>query len=210
MSAPYALTDYAPATPVMPSQETPLVNAPDDQALLDTVAQKYKALAPHMANAAVVQTPPDPGDDRQLEYHHPLSGENPVPGKLTFEMFKPFKGAEREDAVAADALHYLGGKTQDDAGPPVDPKWQELRQRLWDSRTAGQRAVDIKAYGEEHEPGQTFADWAGRNRMDAYARAGIWPARNPDWNRGPNDPMGWTPEQRAHFAAMRSYLVTGK
>jgi hypothetical protein len=209
LSAPYGLPSYAAPTPEMPGPETPLVTAPDDQALLDTVAQKYKALAPHMANAAVVQSP-DPGDGRQLEFHHPAVDENPVPGKLTFEMFRPFKGAEREDAVAADALHYLSQRTQYDAGPPVDPKWQAMRQQLWDARTTGQKAIDAKTYLEEREPGQTFDHWADVNRKDAYVRGGLFPERNPEWNRGPNDPFGWTPEQRAHFATMRSYLVNGR
>lgn len=206
MSAPYALPQY---TTPLGSEETPRVNSDEDQALVDTIGQKYKALAPHMANAAIVQSP-DPGDERQLEFHHPIADENPAPGRMTFELFKPFKGAEREDAIAADALHYLGGRTQDDAGPPVDPKWHQMRETMWNARTPGQRAVDIKAYQEEHEPGQPFDAWADRNRKDAYVRAGIFPQRNPEWNRGPDDPLGWTPEQRAHFAAMRGYLVNGR
>lgn len=193
---------------VRPSQKAPIVTSPEDQQILDTVGQKYKALAPHMKNAAVVQSP-DPGDDRQLEFHHPLSSENPVPGKMTFEMFKPFKGKEREDAIAADALHYLGGRTQDDAGPPVDPKWRDMREAMWNKRTPGQQAIDLKTYGEEHEPGQTFEDWANRNRKDAYTRGGLFPERNPEWNRGPGDPFAFTPDQRAHFAKMSDYLKNG-
>lgn len=211
MSAPW-LTDYAAqAPPAVATPVSPEVTSPEDVALLQTVGQKYKALAPHMANAAIVQSP-DPGDERQLEFHHPLSAENPVPGKMTFEMFRPFKGAEREDAVAADALHYLGGKIQDDSGPPVDPKWTAMRDQLWNMRTVGQRAVDAKSYREDAAAGddRPFDRWADRNRKDAYIRAGIFPQRNPDWNRGPDDPMGWTPEQRAHFAAMRAYLVNGQ
>jgi hypothetical protein len=208
VSAAYVPPQY---TRQLPTEETPLVNSLEDQKILDTVATKYKALAPHMANAAVVQSP-DAGDERQLEFHHPLADENPVPGKMTFEMFQPFKGAERENAIAADALHYLGGLKQDDSGPPVDPKWRDLREQMWNQRTPGQRAVDLKSYGEDRAGGETrsFDEWAERNRKDAYARAGVFPQQNPDWNRGPDDPMGWTPEQRAHFAAMRSYLVNGK
>lgn len=204
MSAPYALPQYV----TQAGPETPRVTSPEDEELLGRVARRYAALAPHMANAAVVQAP-DPGDGRQLEFHHPVSSENPVPGKVTFELFRPLAGAEREDAVAADALHYLGGRTQDDAGEPVDPKWSDLREKMWAARTPAQRAVDIRTFREEREPDQSFDDWANRNRKDAYARAGIFPERNPDWNQ-PNDPLGWTPEQRAHFAAMRSYLVSGK
>jgi len=203
-----ALAGYAPPVPIAKGP-SPRVTSDQDLALLDAVGQRYKALAPHMANAAVVQSP-DPGDGRQLEFHHPASSENPVPGKMTFEMFKPFSGPERADAVAADALHYLGGRTNDDAGPPVDKRWQDMREQLWNSRTPAQRAVDQKNFEGDHEDGQTFDDWASRNRKDAYARAGIWPERNPDWNRGPDDPMGWTPEQQQHFAKMKEYLTTGK
>lgn len=207
MSAPYSLPDYANGSHD-DGRPRPGVTSPEDLAVLDAVAKKYKALAPHMSNAAVVQSR-DPGDGRQLEFHHPLSEDNPVPGRMTFEMFQPFKGAEREDAIAADALHYLGGRKQDDAGPPVDPKWSELREQMWNARTPAQKAVDIKTYREEREPGQSFEGWADRNRKDAYVRAGVFPERNPEWNQ-PNDRLAWTPEQRAHFSAMRGYLVNGQ
>lgn len=205
-----------PATPPSPygfygmaKPVSPQVTSDEDLGALQRVGGYYKALAPSMKTAAVVQSP-DPGDGRQLEYHHPVSGENPVPGGMTFEMFKPFEGKERDDAIAADALHYLGGRKNDDSGPPVDPQWQGMRERLWNSRTPGQRKVDDRTYGEEHEDGQTPEDWAARDRKDAYARAGIWPDRNPDWNRPPGDPMAWTPQQRAMFGEMKDYLRTGK
>ncbi|HEX2815764.1 MAG TPA: hypothetical protein VHN39_05200 [Phenylobacterium sp.] len=181
----------------------------DDAALLNRIGGKYKALDPYMKNAAIVQRQPIPGDDRQLEFHHPLSSENPVPGKMTFELFRPFKGQEREDAVAADALHYLGGRTQDDSGPPVDPQWSQLRDRLWNARSASQKSIDDKTYRDEHENGQSFDDWASRNRKDAYVRGGMFPEANPEWNRGPGDPYAWTPEQNATFTAMRGYLANG-
>lgn len=205
MSDVFPLTDYARAPGSDPS---PQVTSPEDVAILNTIGKKYKALAPHVGNAAVIQTP-DMGDGRQLEFHHPISSENPVPGKMTFQMFRPFEGAEREDAIAADALHYIGGRKEDDAGDPIDPKWSGMREKLWEMRSPVQKAVDQHNYDEDHEEGQTFDAWANRNRKDAYVRAGIFPERNPDWNRGPDDPMGWTPAQKAHFAEMRGYLERG-
>lgn len=184
-------------------------NAPADEQLLSGIGRKYKALAPFINNSAVMNSP-DPGDGRQLEFYHPASSENPHPGSLGFELFKPMQGAEREDAIAADALHYLGGRQQDDSGPPVDPKWSGMRDQLWQSRTSGQRAVDSHSYEQEHEPGQTPDAWADRNRKDAYVRAGVFPERNPDWNRGPDDPMGWTPGQQNQFGRMSTYLRSGE
>lgn len=184
--------------------------APDDQAMLTTIGRKYKALAPFIGDAAVMQSP-DPGDGRQLEFYHPGEPDNPRPGKPTFEFFKPMAGDEREDAVAADALHYLGGTQQpNDKGAPVDPQWSEMRDQLWNMRSPQQRKMDETAFEEEKERGDTPDAWANRSRKDAYVRAGIFPHRNPEWNLPEGDPEGWTPEQRAHVAAMRSYLVNGE
>jgi len=85
-----------------------------------------------------------------------------------------------------------------------------MREGLWKSRSAPQRAIDDRTFQEEADPGQSKDDWAGRNRADAYVRAGIFPERNPEWNRGSNDPARWTPQQQAIFEQMRQYLAGSK
>lgn len=207
MAEPYAPPYYVNQ---LASQETPRVNSDDDSALLATIAAKYKALAPHMANAAVVQSPVQWNDGRQLEFYHPQASDNPVPGKMTFELFNGQQGAAREDAVAADALHYLGGRQGETSGPPVDPKWWKMREELWAKRPDYQRRIDEKAYREEAEPGDTPEKWANRNRKDAYVRAGLFPEGNPEWYPSPQDPEPYfTPEQMDHFAKMADYLHNG-
>ena len=190
------------------SKPPPAASA-EDLKVIDAISKKYAALAPHMSRAAVIQSK-DQGDGRQLEFYHPADSDNPRPGKLTFELYKNFAGPEREDAIAADALHYLGGHVDMEKKQPVDPKWYAMKQELLSSLTPQQRRIDTEAYNEEKEKGQTFEDWMGRNRGDAYVRAGLFPERNPEWQRPEGDPEGWTPQQRAHFARMREYLRTGR
>lgn len=179
---------------------------------LAAVADKYKALAPHMDNAAIVDSSAQakPGDDRHLEFYPPYESDNPRPGKITFELFDKMSPKQREDAVAADALHHLGGFQDKAQTKPVDPTWLKMKNELMGMRTPAQLEVDKRAFAEGHDPGDTMDAWLQRNRADAYARAGVFPAQNPEWWSLPKgDPEGWTPEQLAHFEKMRTYLKNG-
>lgn len=177
---------------------------------LASIAQKYKALAPHMGNAAIVDSAGKPGaGNRHLEFYPPYDSENPRPGKITFELFDKMNPKQREEAVAADALHHLGGYQDAEQKKPVDPAWLKMKNELISSRTPAQIAVDNNAFAEDHDPGDTQDKWFQRNRGDAYIRAGMFPEQNPDWQRPKGDPEGWTPEQTAMFDKMHSYLRNG-
>jgi len=190
--------------------DEPTASAPDPT--LGAVASKYKLLAPHMSNAEIVDSSAKakPGDDRHLEFYPPYESENPRPGKITFELFDKMTPQQREDAVAADALHHLGGFQDPEGTKPVDPKWLQMKRDLMVMRNEPQRRVDENAFREEGDHGDTMAAWLQRNRADAYIRAGLFPEQNPDWQRPEGDPEGWTPQQKAHFARMGAYLRTGQ
>lgn len=176
--------------------------------MLSRIASEYPALAPHLARGLVMQSHGAPGDDRQLEFYHPLDSDNPVPGRLTFEMLRPFNGKERQDAVAADSLHYLGGLLGGNSGAPVDPVWSSLRDKLWASRTPAQRSIDAEDLKSD---GRSESEWANRSRKDAYVRAGMFPERNQDWWRAPaGDPEAFTNDQQAQFDVMKQYLTRRK
>lgn len=181
--------------------------SPADRALLAGIGAKYKALAPVMRHAAVVQSAPATGDDRHLEFYQPTERDNPRPGRSTFELFDNPTGQKREDAIAADALHRIGGT---DGGRPVDPTWMGMKQELVGSRSPGQRRIDREAFQGEGEPGQTPDRWMQQNRADAYIRAGLFPQDNPEWQLPEGDPEGFTNDQRLLFGRMNDYLRTGK
>ena len=190
----YGLPDYARG---IDKDVSPRVTSDADLKLLESVGKRFPRLKKIMGNSAVVQSP-DEGDGRLLEYYDPEDTDSPTPGKTTFQMFQKFDApGEREDAIAADALHSL---------PRNDPKWRDLRSMLIDARPAEQRRIDDGAYLEDHDPGQSKESWMERNRADAYVRGGLFPDRNPEWNQNENGKEPWTPEQQHVFELMRAYL----
>lgn len=188
----------APRKPLAPMDPT-----------LSAIGTKYKALAPYMPNSAIVQTPKAPGDDRHLEFYPPYEEQSPRPGKITFELFDKMNPQSRENAVAADALHHLGGYADASKTTPVDPAWMNMKNELMANRNPAQRSIDEHAFAQEHEPGDTMDTWLQRSRADAYIRAGLFPAQNPDWQRAKGDPEGWTPGQESLFGRMSGYLRNG-
>lgn len=181
---------------------------PQDPTLAN-VATKYKALAPYMGQSEIVQSPKAAGDDRHLEFYPPHESDNPRPGKITFELFDKMAPQDKENAVAADALHYLGGYSDPAGKQPVDPQWLKMKNELMSYRSPGQQAMDQREFTQDHAPGDTMDSWMQRSRADAYVRAGVFPEQNPEWQLPEGDPEGWTPDQRAIFAKMGSYLRNG-
>lgn len=176
---------------------------------LAAVASKYKALSPYMSQAEIVQSPKAKGDDRHLEFYPPYESDNPRPGKITFELFDQMAPHQRENAVAADALHYLGGYSDAGGQHPVDPQWLKMKNELMSYRSPAQLTMDAGEYQQSRAPDDTMDSWLQRSRADAYVRAGVFPEDNPDWQRPAGDPEGWTPDQVATFAKMQSYLRNG-
>jgi hypothetical protein len=171
---------------------------------LNAIAQKYKALAPYMAQSEIVQSPKKPGDDRGLEFYPPYESDNPRPGKITFELFDQMNPQQREGAVAADALHHLGGYADEGHTQLVDPTWFKMKNELMGMRSPRQLAVDANE-AKNLEPGDTPEAWLQRSRADAYVRGGVFPEQNPEWQ----EPGWFTPEQQAHFEKMKTYLRNG-
>ena len=171
---------------------------------LNAIAQKYKALAPYMAQSEIVQSPKVPGDQRGLEFYPPYESDNPRPGKITFELFDQMNPQQREGAVAADALHHLGGYADEAHTQPVDPAWLKMKNELMGMRSPRQLKVDANE-AKNLEPGDTPEAWLQRSRADAYVRGGVFPEQNPEWQ----EPGWFTPEQNAHFEKMKTYLRNG-
>jgi hypothetical protein len=182
---------------------------PPSDPTLAAVGQKYKALAPHMAQSEIIRSPKAKGDPRGLEFYPPYESENPRPGKITFELFNKMNPRQTEGAVAADALHYLGGYSDPEQTKPVDPQWLKMKNEMMSFRSPAQRGVDERAFAGGHEPGDTIDKWTDRNRADAYMRAGAFPEQNPEWQLPKGDPEGWTPQQEELIAKMNAYLHTG-
>lgn len=182
---------------------------PPPDPTLAAVGKKYKALSPYMAQSEIVQSPKAPGDDRHLEFYPPYESDNPKPGKITFELFDKMAPQDKENAVAADALHYLGGYSDAAGQKPVDPQWLKMKNELMSYRSAPQRAIDQEVYDGGHDPGDSMDAWLQRSRADAYVRAGVFPAQNPEWQLPEGDPEGPTPDQRAIYAKMGAYLRNG-
>jgi hypothetical protein len=177
----------------------------DADQTLRNVGQKYKALAPHMANSVIVDSSGKPGaGDRHLEFYPPHETDNPRPGKITFELFDKMDQKQKEAAVAADALHHLGGYQDAEQTKPVDPTWLKMKNELMGMRSPRQLAIDANE-SKNLNPGDTPDAWLQRSRADAYIRGGLFPEQNPEWQ----EPGWFTPEQMAHFEKMRSYLKNG-
>lgn len=178
---------------------------PPPDPTLAAVGQKYKALSPYMAQGEIVDSSGKPGaGDRHLEFYPPYESDNPRPGKITFELFDKMNPQQREGAVAADALHYLGGYSDAESTRPVDPAWLKMKNELMGMRSPRQLAIDTNE-AKNLEPGDTPDRWLQRSRADAYVRGGVFPEQNPEWQ----EPGFFTPEQLAHFEKMRAYLRNG-
>lgn len=177
--------------------------SPEDIAAL--VKQKYRAIEPY--DLHVIDSR-DKGisQGRKLEFYPPDESDNPVPGKLTVQVFDPsFKGDDLINMIAADFLHHLGKN---------DPHLIKLRNRFQESLTAEQHKIDKRAYEEAKvgkyggEPEKRpYDEWFNVSRLDQYLGSMFLPKDSPDRA----DWMGMmTPQQTRILAEIQHYMETGK
>lgn len=176
--------------------------------MLQSIGEKYKALAPHVSNFQVQWGAQDgsivPGG--HLEFYPPWESENPNPGKPTLELYdREMKGPALESAVVGDMLHYLGA-VDPASGKAVDPNWRALRSQLIAARDPDSQKMDANAYKEDRAQGETrsFEDWMNESRADAYVRGYLTPDKANEWADV------YSPQQKEILKRMKGYLTSGR
>jgi len=174
--------------------------------VLQDVATTYPALAPHTKNALVYDaTPPKGEEDNGLETYPSWESENPHPGKVTMEVYKPFQSREEaRDGIAGDLIH-IAGSVNPDTGKPVDPIYYRLKQDVKKARTPDQIKMDYREYKSSGDK-RSFDQWFENSRSEAYVRGRLFPDKNDDWARHYKS----NPQLRKAVDKIGSYLKTGK
>ena len=179
--------------------------AEDYESIKSSIAKRYPLLGRRLQNFSIQR-----GERKEytgkggLEYYDPEESYSPNYGKPTIELFDDdLQGRELEDAIAGDALHYLGGTNSKDE--PHDPEFYKMKQDFVESLTQQQLSIDLDSYnrrnrsGEERRP---FSDWFRYSRSDAYLRGYLFPDKNDEWRKN----GAYTPEQEEKLEQMRKYL----
>jgi hypothetical protein len=166
------------------------------------ITAQYPTLGKFLNNAALSYGTPrasQMGD--KLETYPAWEEENPTPGRPNITVFdRSLQGQQLQDAVAADALHFMGA-IDPRTGTPVDPAWLQYKQQFLNAMTPEQQAINQRAYQQEGDQ-RSFDDWMQQSRVDAFLRGGLFPSINPEWQR----PGFYTPEQQQLLQQMNQYL----
>jgi hypothetical protein len=140
-----------------------------------------------------------PDDERQLEFYSPDEPDSPTPGRPTLEIFNPnLRGEALEHAIYGDMLHHL---------PTVDRTWSAMRDKLRQSLTPDQQAMDRRAYERDQRTygeDRPYDEWHNASRLDAYIRGRLSPDANDDWRDV------YTPDQHNLLNQMEDHLQLGR
>lgn len=151
---------------------------------LEEAGNLYPRLRPHLAQTTVRRRPAT-NDGRQLEFYPPWERDNPLPGRLTVDVFNPaLQGRDLSESVGLDMLHYLGSRAPD--GNAVDPKFHALKDQMARSILDAGRPMDKQAYLQDRArgfAGPSYDDYLENNRADAYIRGFVSPRMNPEWQQ---------------------------
>ena len=180
---------------------------------LQDVAKQYPRLTPYLSQVQIQQGKKGKNDDRGLEFYPPWESRNPNPGKITLELFDQMQGPALTSALGGDLLHHVGA-IDPKTGKPIDPQYYALKQKVIESRTPRQQAMDHRMWQQAVRSGQehrSYDQWMQQSRGDAYIRGYVTPemgGKYPDeWRKNGfyNDPA-----MKSAVDAIQQYVTTGK
>lgn len=181
--------------------------------MVNSIFQKYPALAKHRQDFAVFQGRPMPpgGAGGQLESYPPEELFNPIPGKATTEVFNDHAPPDiMQNLVAGDMLHRMGAvdaQTQQ----PVDPQYRAMKMDLISNMTPEQMQQSQQAYDYYRSKGWngTFEDFLDMSRGDELIMGSLTPDQGDYWRGRPGTHLKstYSPEQETILNQMRKYLT---
>ena len=204
-------TTVTPSVPSMDDQQYPQnTPSPLDSYTATKVASQFPAYEEYLPKVRIHPGATTATDDRQSETYLPWESENPNPGKLTIQPYRrELLGPNNlPNTVAGEMLHYIGG-IDDTTGRPIDPSYQQLKQKVAVSRTPKQVEIDNRAYQEARKHGEDrpFSEWFNQSRLDEYIMGYVTPDKIDEWRKN-----GFYDDPKMHQAVeeVRKYLTAPK
>lgn len=199
----YVLDNPATTDPYPQDKPTPL-----DPETVTRLGTEYPAYLPFLPKVVIRPGTTTADDDRQSETYPPDESENPNPGKITIQPYHKelLKPDNLRNMVSGELLHIIGGKNGN-TGQPNDPTYYELKQKVAESRTPHQQAVDEKTYEAAKKDGDTrsFDQWFDQSRLDEYLMGYVTPDKADEWRKN-----GWyaDPKMNQAVESVRKYLTS--
>ena len=186
---------------------------PLDATTTDKVASQFPAYVEYLPKVVIHPGTTTEDDDRQVETYQPWDKRNPRPGSLTIEPYhrELLSPEELPNTVAGEMLHHIGAMDySSDKATPINPDYYALKQKVKDSRTPTQQALDDRIYEEAKKKYPDMGakdDWLDESRIDEYIMGYIAPDKTDEWRKNGfyNDP-----KMKRAVEDVRKYLTTPK
>ncbi len=197
--------------------------------LVESVFQKYPALARHRADFAVITGKPMGPHTGQLESYPPEELYNPIPGKATTELYNRDVPPEAQSQlIAGDMLHRMGA-VDFETGQPVDPEYRAMKSQLLATMTPQQDKMNHAAFDRNKARSdprtfdqfrtsptpqgdlRTFDQFMDTSLGDEFIMGALTPDHGDYWRGRPGTHQRsvYTPQQDALLNQMRQYLSGG-